>query len=58
MNQALYNSTLKVLTQRGCPTAMAKKAAKVVAKDDATKPNLGRSSLDQQAINAVMKYLQ
>lgn len=57
-NQGLYNATVQALTDRGCPEDLAKKAATVVANDDSSKPNLGRTQEDQKVIQETLPYLQ
>lgn len=47
----------KTLVDNGVPEELAIKASQVVASDDATKPDLGRSDADQQTINETMNYL-
>ena len=39
MNQSLYQLTLEMLLQKGCPQDLAKKAAVIVATDDIRQPN-------------------
>ena len=57
-NQGLHDATVQALTDRGCPTDLAKSAATVVANDDATKPDLGRTKEDQKVIQEALPYLQ
>lgn len=56
-NQSLYDASVKALTDNGVPEDLAEKASQVVASDDGTKENLGRSESDQQTINETMNYL-
>lgn len=56
-NQSLYDASVKALTDNGVPEELAEKASQVVASDDSTKPDLGRSESDQQTINETMNYL-
>lgn len=56
-NQSLYDASVKALTDNGVPSELAEKASQVVASDDATKSDLGRSESDQQTINETMNYL-
>lgn len=53
-NERLYNVSLDVLTTNGVEPELAAKASVVVANDDPTKPNLGRSAADQQVVNKAM----
>jgi hypothetical protein len=57
-NQGLYSAALTELTQRGCPEELAESAATVVANDDATKTDLGRTGKDQKVIQETLPYLQ
>ncbi len=57
-NDNLFFAARKALTERGCPTALAASAAAVVANDDPTLPNLGRSQRDQWVIQETLPYLQ
>ncbi|MBC1238647.1 MULTISPECIES: hypothetical protein [Nostoc] len=57
-NQGLYNATVQALTDRGCPKDLAESAATVVANDDSSKPNLGRTQQDQKVIQETLPYLQ
>ncbi|MBD2458354.1 hypothetical protein H6G80_30340 [Nostoc sp. FACHB-87] len=57
-NQGLHDATVQALTDRGCPTDLANSAAKIVANDDATKPDLGRTQQDQEVIKSALPYLQ
>ena len=56
-NQNLYDASVKALTDNGVPEELAEKASQVVASDDPTKSDLGRSDSDQQTINETMNYL-
>ena len=55
-NQSLYDASVKALTDNGVPSELAEKASQVVASDDGTKENLGRSESDQQPINEAMNH--
>jgi hypothetical protein len=57
MNESLYQASVAALTANGVPQQVAEKASVVVAKDDPAKPNLGRTTQDQQAVNEAMTYL-
>ncbi|MBD2451862.1 hypothetical protein H6G76_33030 [Nostoc sp. FACHB-152] len=56
-NQGLYDATIQALTDRGCPEDLAKSAATVVANDDSSKPDLGRTGEDQKVIQEALPYL-
>lgn len=47
----------EALINSGVPKELAIKASEVVASDDPTKSDLGRSESDQQTINETMSYL-
>mgnify|MGYP005854305933 CR=1 FL=1 len=55
-NQSLYAASLEALTENGVPVEIAAAASKVVARDDAKLPNLGRSEQDQQVVNEAMVH--
>lgn len=55
-NQSLYDASVKALTDNGVPFELAEKASQVVASDDATQENLGRSHSDQEAVNEAMNH--
>jgi len=57
-NQSLYDASVRALTDNGVPEDLAEKASQVVASDDPTKPDLGRTETDQQTINETMNYLR
>ncbi|MBD2415865.1 hypothetical protein FACHB389_29355 [Nostoc calcicola FACHB-389] len=57
-NQNLYIASREVLIEHGVPWEKAEAASLVVAKDDGTKPNFGRTAEDQQAVNDILEYLQ
>ena len=52
-----YESAKAILIAASVPIAIAEKAARVLAKDEAKAPNLGRSESDQEAIKAAWQYL-
>ncbi|AFY51371.1 hypothetical protein Nos7524_5684 (plasmid) [Nostoc sp. PCC 7524] len=56
MNERLYQVSLTELTKVGVPQAIAEQASLVVANDDPTKPNLGRTPQAQEAVNAAMTH--
>ncbi|MBA3789552.1 hypothetical protein H0X32_04165 [Patescibacteria group bacterium] len=53
-NKELYQATLEALTINGVPQEVADKAAGIIAQDDFTLANLGRSPEDQDAIGKAM----
>jgi len=55
-NQGLYDASLQALTEKGVPQAIAEGASRVVATDDATKPDSGRSPQDQAVVDEAMKH--
>lgn len=55
-NENLYNSSLKALTEANVPIEIAVAASKVVAKDEAGLPDLGRTAQDQQDVQEAMRY--
>lgn len=54
MNENLYQASLKALTEGGVPEELAIKASQVVAKDDASRFDLGRTPEDQLIVNQAM----
>jgi len=57
-NENLFTAALNALTNSGCPTELAQLAASIVANDDPSLPNLGRTPLQQQIIQETLPYLQ
>lgn len=55
-NQSLYDASVKALTDNGVPSELAEKASQVVASDDPTKSDLGRSETDRETINEAMNH--
>lgn len=55
-NENLYRSSLQALTNNGVPEELAEKASRVVASDDATKSDLGRSDCDRETISQAMNH--
>lgn len=55
-NQNLYDASVKALTDNGVPEELAEKASQVVASDNPTQENLGRSEKDQDAVNTAMNH--
>ena len=46
LNQSLYNASYETLTEAGLPEYLVDAASRIVATDDPTAPNLGRSEVD------------
>ncbi|WP_066423320.1 hypothetical protein [Anabaena sp. 4-3] len=57
-NDNLFFAAFGELIERGCPAELAGEAATVVANDDPTLPNLGRTPQDQSVIQQALPYLQ
>jgi hypothetical protein len=57
INQEIYEASFKALTECGVPVSTAEKASEVVAKDNSSLPDLGRSSEDQRNIQDAMTWL-
>ncbi|NJL78345.1 MAG: hypothetical protein HC836_42480 [Richelia sp. RM2_1_2] len=55
-NESLYNASLQALTDNGVPSELAEKASQVIASDDPTKSDLGRSDCDREIINQTMNH--
>lgn len=55
-NQNLYDASLQALTENGVPFELAEKASQVVASDDPTKSDLGRSDCDRETITQAMNH--
>ncbi|RUT00399.1 hypothetical protein DSM106972_075270 [Dulcicalothrix desertica PCC 7102] len=53
LNQQLYNASLQALTDVGIPEPLADAASRIVATDDASQPNLGRTQADREVCYAV-----
>jgi hypothetical protein len=49
-NNGLYEAAKQAALDAGAPEAVAEKSARVVAKDDPTQDNLGRTDEDQDAV--------
>ncbi|HIK04586.1 MAG TPA: hypothetical protein IGS40_07725 [Trichormus sp. M33_DOE_039] len=56
-NERIYKVSLDVLTSNGVPQELAVKASVVVANDDPTKPNLGRTDEDQEIAREALSYM-
>ncbi len=57
MNEPLKQAAEKALKDAGVPTNLANQCAEIVAKDDPSKPNLGRTESDQHLINSSMEWM-
>ena len=57
-NESLYNASLQALTDNGVPSELAEKASQIVASDDPTKSDLGRSESDRETIAEVVEALK
>ncbi len=57
MDEELYNASFKALTERGVPVSAAERASRVVANDQPTQSNLGRTKQDQQDVEDAMTWL-
>jgi hypothetical protein len=55
-NQRLYEESLDVLLTANVPRDIAEAASQVVATDDGTLPNLGRSAEDTEVCKTAMDY--
>lgn len=53
----LYNATKQAILEAGAPVEVAENAARVIARDDTKKPNLGRSEEDQSFVWQAWHYL-
>lgn len=54
----LHQSYQSQLENAGVPTNLASQCAEIVAKDDASKPDLGRTEEDQHLIASSMEWLK
>jgi hypothetical protein len=57
-NENLFIAALNALTNNGCPTDLAQRAAEIVANDDPFLPDLGRTQQQQLLIQEALPYLQ
>ena len=58
MNDSLKEAAEKALKDAGVPVNLASLCAEIVAKDDHSLPNLGRTQEEQQLITSSMKWMQ
>lgn len=56
-NPELKQAAQEQLERAGVPANLAAQAAEIVAKDDATKQNLGRSEADQHIIQSAATWM-
>jgi hypothetical protein len=57
LNSNLYRATVHACYDRGVPDDLTFAAARIIATDEAGKPDLGRSAEDQEIIKQVLPYL-
>jgi hypothetical protein len=58
MNSPLEEAAQKALSDAGVPVNLATQCAEIVAKDDPSKPNLGRTQEEQHLINSSMTWMK
>jgi hypothetical protein len=58
MNDSLKEAAEKALKDAGVPVNLASLCAEIVAKDDPSLPNLGRTQEEQQLITSSMEWMQ
>jgi hypothetical protein len=58
MNDSLKQAAQKGLIDAGVPINLAAQCAEIVAKDDPTQPNLGRTQEEQHLINSSMTWMK
>lgn len=58
MNESLKLAAEKGLIDAGVPVNLAAQCAEIVAKDDPTKENLGRTQEEQHLINSSMEWIK
>jgi hypothetical protein len=58
MTESLKQAAEKGLIDAGVPVNLATKCAEIVAKDDPTKDNLGRTQEEQHLINSSMEWMK
>lgn len=56
-NERMYQTSLDALLTASVPQAIAEAASKIVASDDASQPNLGRTAEDQAVVQQVVERL-
>jgi hypothetical protein len=58
MNDSLKLAAQKGLIDAGVPVNLATQCAEIVAKDDPSLPNLGRTQEEQHLINSSMEWIK
>ena len=58
MNDSLKEAAEKALKEAGVPVNLASLCAEIVAKDDPSLPNLGRTEADQHLIDSSMEWMK
>jgi hypothetical protein len=58
LNESLKQAAEKALRDAGVPVNLAVQCALIVAKDDPTKENLGRTQEEQHLINSSMQWIK
>jgi hypothetical protein len=58
MTESLKQAAEKGLIDAGVPVNLATQCAEIVAKDDPTKDNLGRTQEEQYLINSSMEWMK
>jgi hypothetical protein len=58
MTESLKQAAEKGLIDAGVPVNLATQCAEIVAKDDPTKENLGRTQEEQHLINSSMEWMK
>jgi hypothetical protein len=58
VNDSLKEAAEKALKDAGVPVNLASVCAEIVAKDDPSLPNLGRTQEEQQLITSSMEWMQ
>ncbi len=58
MNESLQEAAQKALSDAGVPVNLATQCAEIVAKDDPSQPNLGRTQEEQHLINSSMTWMK
>ncbi|MBD2360035.1 hypothetical protein H6G36_02275 [Anabaena minutissima FACHB-250] len=56
-NQRLYEASLDALLLREVPKELAETASNIVARDDASLPNLGRTAEDQTVMRQIVDII-
>lgn len=58
LNQSLYDASLQALREHQVPDTLAIKASEIIATDDGSKPDFGRTEEDREIISQTLPYLQ